>query len=74
MRPDGWRYRFGCCVTLPELFVRFGQWWSAAELYTYYNLSKPLATKRPRPWSSPFRTEARRERFRQTGRYGLARA
>ena len=68
---DGtWYYRTGKCVSLPHLFAKCGPLFTAAQLYKYYNLCRPIASKRPHAWCSPARQEAAFERYAATGRYG----
>ena len=46
---DTWYYRTGKCVSLPHVFAKCGHQFTAAQLYTYYNLCCwPIASKRPR--------------------------
>ena len=68
-----WRYRQGVCTSLPHLFATLGNQFTAAEIYKYYNLCTLFATKKPRAWSSPYRQQARQERYKATGRYGFGR-
>ena len=60
---DGiWWFRAGKCVSLAHLFAKCGHLITAAKLYKYYNLCRPIASKRPHPWSSPARQVAAIER------------
>ena len=65
-----WYYRAGACLSLPHLFAKCGHLFTAAKLYEYYNLCRPIASKRPHAWSSPARQVAASERKAATGRYG----
>ena len=65
-----WQYREGKCVSLPHLFAKCGHLFTAAQLCAYYNLCRPIASKRPHAWSSPARQVAANERKAATGRYG----
>ena len=68
---DGtWYYRAGTCLSLPHVFAKCGRLFTAAKLYEYYNLCRPIASKRPHAWSSPARQVAAIERKAATGRYG----
>ena len=68
---DGtWYYRAGKCLSLPHLFAKCGRLHTAAKLYEYYNLCRPIASKRPHAWSSPARQVAAIERKAAAGRYG----
>ena len=68
---DGtWYYRTGKCLSLAHLFAKCGGLHTAAKLYEYYNLCRPIASKRPHAWSSPARQVAAIERKAATGRYG----
>ena len=68
---DGtWYYRAGTCLSLPHVFAKCGRLFTAAKLYAYYNLCRPIASKRPHAWSSPARQVAAIERYAATGRYG----
>ena len=66
---DGtWRYRQGVCVSLAQLFASLGHDFTAVEIYKYYNLCTPFATKKPHGWSAPVRQQARHEQYKATGR------
>ena len=68
---DGsWWVRTGRCLSLAQLFAKCGSHFTAAKLYEYYNLCRPIASKRPHPWSSPASQVAAIERKAATGRYG----
>ena len=68
---DGtWKCRAGFCLSLPHVFAECGHIFTAAQLYKYYKLCKPIASKRPHAWSSPARQVAAYERKAATGRYG----
>ena len=68
---DGtWHCRRGTCMSLAHLFAMIGHGYTAARLYEYYNLCRPLASKRQHPWSSPVRQQAAHDRYNETGRYG----
>ena len=68
---DGsWWVRTGRCLSLAQLFAKCGSHFTAAKLYEYYNLCRPIASKRPHAWSSPARQVAAIERKAATGRYG----
>ena len=68
---DGtWSYRTGKCMSLAHLFLKCGESFTMAKLYEYYNLCRPIATKKPHAWSSPARQSAASERWARTGRYG----
>ena len=48
---DGtWYYREGTCLSLAHLFAKCGRRFTAAMLYEYYNLCRPIASKRPHAW------------------------
>ena len=45
---DGtWYCRAGTCLSLPHVFAKCGHLYTAAQLYAYYNLCRPIASKRP---------------------------
>ena len=68
---DGtWKYRNGKCISLSDLFAKCGKSFTMAELYTYYNQCRCIATKRPHAWTSPHRQVASWERKKKTGRWG----
>ena len=68
---DGsWWFRTGKCLSLAQLFAKCGSHFTAAKLYEYYNLCRPIASKRPHPWSSPASQVSAIERKAATGRYG----
>ena len=73
-RDGTWYYRAGKCLSLAHLFAKCGRLHTAAKLYEYYNLCRPIASKRPHAWSSPARQMAAIERKANTGRYGHGRA
>ena len=52
---DGtWQYRTGNCMSLPQLFAKCGRFFSAAELYEYYNNCRPTACKKAHSsWGAP---------------------
>ena len=58
---------------LPELFVEFGNAYSAKTLYEYYMAARIIVHKRTRGCSAPVRQGAAQERHLQTGRYGFGR-
>ena len=71
LRPDGiWYVRCGTCTSLAHLFAKFGERWTAAKLYEYYNICRVLACKRQHSWSSPWRQQAAIQRYQETGKYG----
>ena len=73
-KEDGtWYSRAGTCVSLARLFAKCGERVTAAKLYEYFNLCRPITSKRPHPWSSPARQVAALERKAATGRYGHGR-
>ena len=65
-----WWFRTGKCLSLAHLFAKCGSHFTAAKLYEYYNLCRPIASKRPHPWSSPASQVSAIERKATTGRYG----
>ena len=67
-----WYSRTGTCLSLAHLFAKCGHRFTAAKLYEYYNLCRPIASKRPHPWSSPASQVSAIERKATTGRYGHA--
>ena len=58
---------------LAELFHRFGDRYTAKQLYRYYLAARILVHKRLHGKSAPERVEAAQQRFRATGRYGFGR-
>ena len=70
MSPTGWRYREGSCIDLPTVFLKLGKWYTATQLYRYWNTLPPFVSKRPHSWSSPWVAQAAHERFKETGYYG----
>ena len=61
---DGtWHCCGGTCISLAHLFAKLGRNYTAARLYEYYNLCRPLASKRPHAWSNPWRQQAALERY-----------
>ena len=68
---DGtWYCREGKCLSLQHVFAKCGHRFTVAQLYAYYNLCRPIASKRPHAWSSPACRVAAIERYEATGRYG----
>ena len=65
-----WYFRSGKCLSLAHVVAHRGPHLTAAKLYAYYNLCRPLASKRPHARSSPTRQVAACERFTETGWYG----
>ena len=58
---------------MPELFMQFGNAYSAKTLYEYYMAARIIVHKRTRGSSAEVRQAAAQERYRQTGRYGFSR-
>ena len=56
-----------------EVFARFGDRYTAKQLYRYYLAARILVHKRVHGKSAPERTEAAQESYRATGRYGFGR-
>ena len=58
-KEDGtWQYRTGTCLSLPHVFAKCGPEFTAAQLYAYYNVCRPIASKRPHAWAAPARHTA----------------
>ena len=57
---------------LADLFEQFGEQWTANEILEYYESLYIFAYKRERGRSAPERRVAAAQRYRDTGRYGLA--
>ena len=76
VRPD-WHddakhwFRQAKCFGLAEVFHRFGDRYTAKQLYRYYTAATILVHKRVHGKSAPERTEAAQQRHRATGRYGF---
>ena len=69
----GWKYREGSCIDLATLFLNLGKYYTATQLYRYWNTLPSFATKRPHPWGSPWLQAAAHERYQLTGHYGFSR-
>ena len=71
---DGtWYVRTGKCLSLAHLFAKCGHRFTAATLYEYFNLCRPIASKRPHSWSSPVSRVSAIQRMEKTGLYGHGR-
>ena len=70
MSRTGWKYREGSCIDLATVFLNLGQYYTATQLYKYWNTLPPFASKKPHPWGSPWIQQAAHERFQKTGYYG----
>ena len=72
---DGtWQYRTGKCMSLPHLFAKCGRFFSAAELYEYYNICRPVACKKAHSsWQARFRQTVAVQRKAGTRRWGHGR-
>ena len=68
-----WR-REAWCYGLAEVLARFGDRYTAKQLYRYYLAARILVHKRVHGKSAPERTEAAQRRYRATGRYGFSSA
>jgi hypothetical protein len=66
-------YRRATVISLPELFLKLGEYRSAAELYKYWHTRPLLTVKRPHAWAQPQRRAAAQIRFYETGYYGVGR-
>ena len=64
-----WRRDARICG-LADLFEKFGDMWTAKEIFEYYEGLHVFAHKRERGKSAPERRAAANQRYRESGRYG----
>ncbi len=64
-----WR-RYGGAITLGELFMEFGEWFTAQELCVWYFHAEKLVKKRAHPHGSQGVRDAAQLRMQRFGHYG----
>ena len=67
---DGHWHLNGGAISLPELFEKFGEEYTVAELMLWYHNAPKVCRRRNHAWGSPDKIKAARQRFLTYHHYG----